>query len=72
MAARTDTELLAYDATARTDMGFAVVEFRQLLEAQGAVLPFDCVVTIVFKRDGEVWHEARWHASLVRGPSAAD
>jgi hypothetical protein len=69
MAATTDTEVTAYDAMRRGEMGFSVVEFRQLLHADGQTAAFDCVVTIVWKWQEEAWREARWHASLLAGPT---
>lgn len=68
MGAATDTQITAYDARQGTDLGFGVVEFRQLLAVEGQVLAFDCVVTIVWKWQDDAWREARWHASLLEGP----
>lgn len=69
MAAITDTELTSYQAVASADMAFNVVEFRQLLRVGGQDLAFDCVTTIVWKRRSGAWREARWHASLLEGPT---
>jgi hypothetical protein len=63
--AQTDSEILAYDAVAGTDMGFSVVEFRQTLTIGDAVAAFDCVTTIVWKLTESGWKEARWHVSLL-------
>lgn len=69
MGAATDTDVTAYDALPGRDMGFCVVEFRQLLDVGGQVAAFDCVATIVWKWQDEAWREARWHASLLEGPT---
>ncbi len=66
MNAHTDTEILAYDALQTEAMGYSVVEFCQRLHVNEQVGRFFCVVTIVWKRIGGSWKEARWHASLLR------
>ncbi len=65
MEARTDSEVLRYDAVQHATMGFSALEFRQLLEVAGATATFDCVATIVWKRGPTGWREARWHVSVV-------
>lgn len=69
MGAATDSDVTAYDAVAADRMGYSVVEFRQLLAVDDAVLAFDCVATIVWKWQDGGWREARWHASLLAGPT---
>ena len=67
MNARTDTEILAYDAIATQEMGYSVVEFCQRLYVNDKVGKFYCVATIIWKKNSNgKWKEARWHASLLR------
>lgn len=67
MNARTDTEILTYDAIATQEMGYSVVEFCQRLYVNDKVGKFYCVVTIIWKKNASgAWKEARWHASLLR------
>jgi hypothetical protein len=65
MDATTDTLIERYDAVDWGDTGMGVVEFDQLLTVGGLTGHFHCIVTIVWKRDGDRWTEARWHASLL-------
>ncbi len=65
MGARTDSEILDYRAMRDESMGMSVVEFRQYLDVDGIVATFDCVATIVWKKTGRGWREARWHASVI-------
>lgn len=65
MEADTDTEVHRYDAVDWGETGMSVVEFVQLLTMGGSTGRFRCIVTIVWKRDGGSWKEARWHASLL-------
>ena len=65
MDADTDTEILRYDAVDWGATGMSVVEFVQTLTVGGSTGRFRCIVTIVWKRDGDRWVEARWHASLL-------
>ncbi len=65
MGAATDSEVLAYDAVAGTDLGYGVLEFRQSLTVGPDTATFDCIATIVWKRVGERWIESRWHCSVL-------
>ena len=65
MDADTDTLIERYDAVDWGDTGMGVVEFDQLLTIGGRTGHFHCIVTIVWKRVGDRWIEARWHASLL-------
>lgn len=65
MGAHTDSEILAYDAMEGVDLGYSVLEFRQTLGIGDLVATFDCMTTIVWKREGDVWKEARWHGSVL-------
>jgi len=66
MDATTDTLITRYDAVDWGTTGMGVVDFVQLLTVGGLTGRFHCIVTIVWKRVGERWIEARWHASLLR------
>jgi hypothetical protein len=65
LQATTDTEVHRYDAVDWGTTGMSVVEFVQLLTIAGRTGRFSCIVTVVWKRSGEHWVEARWHASLL-------
>jgi len=65
MEATTDTLIQRYDAVDWGATGMGVVDFVQLLTVGGRTGRFHCIVTIVWKRDGDRWIEARWHASLL-------
>ena len=65
MGADTDSEVLAYDAIEGVDLGYSVLEFRQTLTVGDLVAAFDCMTTIVWKRVGDRWYEARWHGSVL-------
>ena len=66
MDAATDTLVTRYDAVDWGTTGMGVVDFTQLLTVGERTGRFHCIVTIVWKRVGEQWIEARWHASLLR------
>jgi SnoaL-like domain len=65
LGARTDSEVLRYDALQHATMGFSALEFRQFLEIDGSTATFECVATIVWKLTPSGWREARWHVSVV-------
>ena len=65
MGADTDTLVSRYEAVDWGTTGMGVVDFTQLLTLGGRTGRFHCIVTIVWKREGERWVEARWHASLL-------
>ena len=65
MGAATDSEVLDYQALQADGMGFSVLEFRQFLSIGDIVATFDCMTTIVWKRSGDRWLEARWHGSVL-------
>lgn len=66
MQATTRTEIEKYRALVNGDMGYSVVDFCQLLTVGEQTARFYCVVTIIWKRDGDAWKESRWHCSLIR------
>jgi ketosteroid isomerase-like protein len=65
MGATTDSRIDDYHAIASDDMGFSVLDFTQTLAVGEHVASFECVATIVWKRNPEGWREARWHASVI-------
>ena len=66
MQAATDSTILAYDAVESDRMGYSVLEFRQSLSIGDVVATFDCMTTIVWKREDDGrWREARWHGSVL-------
>jgi hypothetical protein len=65
MDATTDTLIQRYDTVDWGTTGMGVVDFVQLLTVGGQSGRFHCIVTIVWKRVGDRWIEARWHASLL-------
>jgi hypothetical protein len=65
MDATTDTLVTRYDAVDWGTSGMGVVDFTQTLTVGGLTGLFHCIVTIVWKRVGDRWVEARWHASLL-------
>jgi hypothetical protein len=73
MQAQTWSEITGYQAVQTTEMGYSVVDFDQLLVFGGKRLRFTCISTIIWKKAGDEWKEARYHSSLlnVRDESAA-
>lgn len=65
LGAKTFTHVTRYSVLPTKEMAMSVVEFIQYLELGGQRHPFVCVATIVWKRRGEDWVEARWHISLI-------
>lgn len=65
LGAHTDSEVLGYEAVQGDDLGYSVLDFRQTLEMGDLVATFDCITTIVWKRVGDRWLEARWHGSVL-------
>ncbi len=75
IGATTYTHITRYQVLPTPQMALCVVEFTQYLQLATERHPFDCVVTIVWKRpeaDADRWVEARWHVSLLqrRAPEA--
>jgi hypothetical protein len=65
MQARTDSDIIDYQATATDELGYSVLEFRQFLIVGDTTASFDCIATIIWKRTPNGWREARWHASVI-------
>ncbi len=66
MQAQTWSEITGYEAVRAGDMGYSVVDFDQVFIAGGKRMRFAVIATIIWKRAGEVWKEARYHSSLVQ------
>jgi len=66
MGATTWSEITKYEAVEGTDMGYSVVDFDQVFIGQGKRLRFSVLATIVWKRSGDGWKEARYHSSLLK------
>jgi hypothetical protein len=65
MGAATDSVVETLDSSVWTDAGMSVLTWWQSLSVAGMTGWFRCQATIVWKRDGDRWVEARWHASLL-------
>jgi hypothetical protein len=65
MQAQTWSEITNYEAVQTAEMGYSVVDFDQLLVLPGQRLRFSCLSTIIWKKVGEEWKEARYHSSLL-------
>ncbi|UYZ58261.1 nuclear transport factor 2 family protein [Hymenobacter latericus] len=65
MDARTWSEITGYQAVKTAEMGYSVVDFDQMLVHNGKRLRFSCLSTIVWKKVGNAWKEARYHSSLL-------
>ncbi len=63
LGAETDTLVSRYEDVDWGTTGMGVVDFTQLLTMGGLTGRFHCIVTIVWKQEGDRWVEARWHAS---------
>lgn len=66
MDARTWSEITRYEALESGTMGYSVVDFDQVFIGQGKRLRFSVLATIVWKRVGEGWKEARYHSSMLK------
>jgi hypothetical protein len=66
LEATTWSEITRYEAVEASDMGYSVVDFDQVFIGQGKRLRFSVLATIVWKRSGEAWKEARYHSSLLK------
>jgi hypothetical protein len=47
-------------------MGYSVVDFDQVFIGQGKRLRFSVLATIIWKRAGDGWKEARYHSSMLK------
>ena len=65
LGASTDSEVISYKATRDGNLGYSVLEFRQLLTIGEHTATFDCIATIIWKWTLRGWREARWHGSVI-------
>lgn len=65
MQAQTWSEITGYEAVQTAEMGYSVVDFDQLLVLPDKRLRFSCLSTIIWKKVGDTWKEARYHSSLL-------
>ena len=65
MQAQTWSEITGYEAVQTAEMGYSVVDFDQLLVLPDKRLRFSCLSTIIWKKVGHTWKEARYHSSLL-------
>ena len=65
LQAQTWSEITYYEAVQTAEMGYSVVDFDQLLVLPDKRLRFSCLSTIIWKKVGDTWKEARYHSSLL-------
>ena len=66
LQAQTWSEITGYEAVQTAEMGYCVVDFDQfLVTPDGKRLRFSALSTIIWKRVGDTWKEARYHSSLL-------
>lgn len=65
MEAETDSLVETFDSVVWIDAGMSVLTWWQTVTVGALTGWFRCQATIVWKRDGDRWVEARWHASLL-------
>lgn len=65
LQAQTWSEITGYEAVQTAEMGYSVVDFDQLLVLPDKRLRFSCLSTIIWKKVGDTWKEARYHSSLL-------
>ena len=66
LQAQTWSEITNYEAVQTVEMGYCVVDFDQfLVTPDGKRLRFSALSTIIWKRVGDTWKEARYHSSLL-------
>jgi hypothetical protein len=65
MKAQTWSEITNYESIVKTDMGYSVVDFDQILIAFGKRMRFSVIATIIWKKEGDTWKESRYHSSLL-------
>lgn len=65
MKAKTWSEITGYEAVESGDMGYSVVDFDQVFHSGPQRLRFKVIATIIWKKVGGIWKEARYHSSLI-------
>lgn len=64
--AQTWSEITNYEAEQTSEMGYSVVDFDQMFIAGDKRMRFSVIATIIWKKVGEIWKEARYHSSLIK------
>lgn len=65
MQARTWSEITRYEAVTKSEMGYSVVDFDQMLVVGEKKMKFSVIATIIWKLDKNKWKESRYHSSLI-------
>lgn len=58
-------EITGYEAVESGDMGYSVVDFDQVFHSGLQRLRFKVIATLIWKKVGGLWKEARYHSSLI-------
>lgn len=66
MNAQTWSEITGYESYMRSDLGYSVVDFDQMLVVGDKTMRFSVIATIVWKKEADGWKESRYHSSLVK------
>jgi hypothetical protein len=61
--AKLSYEISEYHEKVADHMAFVVVKFTQHVAVQEQRMQHPCIATIVWKKTGKGWQEARWHCS---------
>lgn len=64
MQAKTWSVITNYEALEHETMGYSVVDFDQMFIAGGKTMRFGVIATIIWKKEGNIWKESRYHSSL--------
>jgi hypothetical protein len=62
------SEITRYEALQKGEMGYSVVDFDQIFVEGSQKLKFPVLATIIWKKEGHVWRESRYHSSLTGPP----
>ncbi len=72
MQAETWSEITNYEAEKTSEMGYSVVDFDQMFIVGEKRMRFSVIATIIWKKVGEEWKEARYHSSLIKVEESND
>ncbi len=64
MQATTWSEITNYEVSTTGDMAYSVVDFDQVFIVGDKKMRFGVIATIIWKKVGDDWKEARYHSSL--------
>ena len=64
--AQTWSEITRYEAIKKSEMGYSVVDFDQMLVVGDKKMRFSVIATIVWKLESGNWKESRYHSSLIK------